>query len=100
MSEKQIGIPDEIPNDIVVKQIDEAIRFIAYMENKKEEDVFVEIKGIDVITERWVDDYMGIYAVIYFKTGEKCTIPLVYKFEGKLVEATMPHMFSDGECEF
>jgi len=104
MSEIQINktgkIPDNVPDDLIVKQVDEAIRYIAYMENKDADIVFADVKGVDITMEKWDEGYMGIYAVIYFESGEKCTLPLVYIFENQVKEATMAHMFSDGECEF
>jgi hypothetical protein len=100
MIDKKIGIPGNIPDELINEQIEEAIKYIAYIQNKNTDEIMSDIDKGEVITENWDEGYAGIYVKLYFKTGEKCTMPLAYIFENEIKVASWAHMFSDGECEF
>ena len=103
-NEFAVIIPEEIrgniPDDLIVDQIDKAIKFLANFSGKDPADLFFEIKGIDLKTIRFNKNGYGVYAKIHLKTGEKCTIPIIYVFDNEIIPANENHMFEDGECEF
>jgi hypothetical protein len=100
MKNIRITIPKSLSGELLMRQVDAAINYIARKTNIPVKKVKALIKQVVFYVEPTSDEHLSIYALITFKDGDSCILPLLYTNGDSILLADDLFFEGDSTCEF